>query len=77
MSVIEIHLKNEQLYKVEGQDAVVYIHDHDINEITTMTFQKQEKFNENWKHNKSIGISSNNEDIDPRQRKDSMDNDTM
>jgi hypothetical protein len=77
MAVIEIHLKNEQLYKVEGQDAVVYIHDHDINEITTMTFQKQEKFNENWKHNKSIGISSNNEDIDPRQRKDSMDNDTM
>jgi len=77
MAVIEIHLKNEQLYKVEGQDAVVYIHDHDINEITTMTFQKQEKFNENWKHNKSIGISSNNEDLDPRQRKDSMDNNTM
>ena len=77
MAIIEIHLKNDQLYKVEGQDAIVYVHDHDINEITTMTFQKQEKFNENWKHNKSIGISSNNEDFDPRQRKDSMDNDTM
>ena len=77
MAIIEIHLKNEQLYKVEGQDAVVYIHDHDINEITTMTFQKQEKFNENWKHNKSIGISSNNEDIDPRQRKDSMEDDII
>tara|TARA_R100001082_G_scaffold1842_1_gene1681 strand:- start:2270 stop:2503 length:234 start_codon:yes stop_codon:yes gene_type:complete len=77
MAIIEIHLKNEQLYKVEGQNAIVYVHDHDINEITTMTFQKQEKFNENWKHNKSIGISSNNEDLDPRQRKDSMDNDTM
>jgi hypothetical protein len=77
MAVIEIHLKNEQLYKVEGQDAVVYIHDHDINEITTMTFQKQERLNENWKDNKSLRISLSNEDIDPRQRKDSMDNNTM
>ena len=77
MAIIEIHLKNDQLYKVEGQDAIVYVHDHDINQITTMTFQKQETFNENWKQHKPLGISFDNEDIDPRQRKDSMDNDTM
>ena len=77
MAIIEIHLKNDQLYKVEGQDAIVYVHDHDINQITTMTFQKQEKLNENWKQHKPLGISFDNEDLDPRQRKDSMDNDTM
>ena len=77
MAIIEIHLKNDQLYKVEGQDAIVYVHDHDINQITPMTFQKQEKFNGNWKQRKPLGISFDNEDIDPRQRKDSMDNDTM
>ena len=77
MAIIEIHLKNDQLYKVEGQDAIVYVHDHDINQITTMTFQKQETFNENWKQHKPLGISFDNEDIDPRQRKDSMDNNNM
>ena len=77
MAVIEIHLKNDKLYKVEGQDAIVYVHDHYINKITTMKFNKQERFNENWKNNKSLGISFVDEDIDPRQRKDSMDNDTI
>ena len=77
MAIIEIHLKNEKLYKVEGQDAIVYVHDHDINEITTMTFNKQEKINENWKNDKPVGISFINEDIDPRQRKDSMENDII
>ena len=33
MAIIEIHLKNDQLYKVEGQNAIVYVHDHDIGEI--------------------------------------------
>tara|TARA_R110002020_G_scaffold265221_3_gene479999 strand:- start:348 stop:581 length:234 start_codon:yes stop_codon:yes gene_type:complete len=77
MAIIEIHLKNEKLYKVEGQDAIVYVHDHDINKITTMTFNKQEKINENWKNDKPVGISFINEDIDPRQRKDSMENDII
>tara|TARA_R100000742_G_C4274536_1_gene94555 strand:- start:274 stop:507 length:234 start_codon:yes stop_codon:yes gene_type:complete len=77
MAIIEIHLKNEKLYKVEGQDAIVYVHDHDINEITTMTFNKQEKINENWKNDKPVGISFINEDIDPRQRKDSMEDDII
>ena len=77
MAVIEIHLRKDQLYKVEGQDAVVYVHDHDTGDTTTMIFQKQETFNENWKQHKPLGISFDNEDIDPRQRKDSMDNNNM
>jgi hypothetical protein len=77
MAVIEIHLRKDQLYKVEGQDAVVYVHDHDTGDTTTMIFQKQEAFNENWKQHKPLGISFDNEDIDPRQRKDSMDNNNM
>ena len=77
MAVIEIHLRKDQLYKVEGQDAVVYVHDHDTGDTTTMIFQKQEAFNENWKQHKPLGISFDNEDIDPRQKKDSMDNNNM
>ena len=48
MAIIEIHLKNDKLYKVEGQDAIVYVHDHDINKITTMKLIRNNYMTYDW-----------------------------
>jgi len=72
MGIIEIHLKDDKLYKVSGHDAIVYVHDHNKNEVTTMRFKKQEKSYENWKNTEPSRFSFVEENIDPRQRKDNL-----
>ena len=62
MAVVEIHIKNNEVQKIEGQDAYVHVHDHDIKKTTTMIFKKQEElYGKNRNNNKSIG-SRGNED---------------
>ena len=51
MSVVEIHIKDNEVQKIEGQGAYVIVHDHDIKETTTMIFKKQEEI---YEHNTNI-----------------------
>ena len=43
MAIVEIHIKNNIVEKVSGEDSIVYIHDHDTKITTTMLFNKQEQ----------------------------------
>ena len=45
MSVVEIHIKDNVVESVEGQNVYVYINDHDVKQTTTMTFKKKEDIN--------------------------------
>ena len=63
MAVVEIHIENDKVHKIEGQDVYVYVYDHDIKETTTMIFKKQEEIYENWTHMEPIRVSST-EDTD-------------
>lgn len=50
MGLVEIHIKDDKVQKIQGNDAYVIVHDHDINERTTMTFKKQEILYDNIKN---------------------------
>ena len=58
MATVEIHIKNNIVEKISGQDTIVYIHDHDINEITTMLFKKQEQKYEQRTRTNSLRLSN-------------------
>ena len=58
MAIVEIHIRNNQVEKVEGTDAYVYVHDHDIDKTTTMIFKKQEEYYETWTSTDTSRISS-------------------
>jgi len=47
MPVVEIHIKNNEIQKIEGHGTYVLVHDHDIEETTTMIFKKQEEVYDN------------------------------
>lgn len=49
MAIVEIHIENDEIQKISGEDAYVYVHDHDLKETTTMIFKKQEEIYENNK----------------------------
>lgn len=50
MGLVEIHIKDDKIQKIQGNDAYVIVHDHDINERTTMKFKKQEILYDNIKN---------------------------
>ena len=50
MPVVEIHIKNNEIQKIEGHGTYVLVHDHDIEETTTMIFKKQEEVYDNTKN---------------------------
>lgn len=50
MSIVEIHIKNGIVEKIEGNGAYVFVHDHDIPQTTTMIFKQQEEI---YEHNKN------------------------
>lgn len=43
MAIVEIHIKDNIVEKVSGENSIVYIHDHDTKITTTMLFKKQEQ----------------------------------
>ncbi len=59
MAVVEIHIKNDKIEKIEGHDTCVYVYDHDINKTTTMIFKKEVEIYETWTSTDTSGISSN------------------
>lgn len=64
MAVVEIHIENDKVQKIEGQDAYVYVHDHDMKKTTTMVFNKQEEKYDNWKNLESTRLRGSEESID-------------
>jgi len=50
MAIVEIHIKDDKVQKIEGNGAYVFVHDHDINETTTMIFKHQEEEYDNDKN---------------------------
>ena len=64
MAIVEIHIKNNILEKVSGEDTIVYIHDHDISKTTTMLFKKQEQKYEERTRTNSLRFSNIEEIID-------------
>tara|TARA_Y100001963_G_C6771207_1_gene444958 strand:- start:462 stop:704 length:243 start_codon:yes stop_codon:yes gene_type:complete len=49
MAIVEIHIKDDKVQKIEGNGAYVFVHDHDINETTTMIFKHQKEEYDNSK----------------------------
>ena len=41
MPIVEIHIKNNEIEKIEGSGTHVIIHDHDMKHITKMEFKEQ------------------------------------
>lgn len=72
MAVVEIHIKNDMVEKIEGQDAYVYVHDHDMKETTTMIFIKQEEIYENCKNSEPSRVSDSEADTDKREGTDDL-----
>jgi hypothetical protein len=66
MAIVEIHIKNNIVEKISGQDTIVYIHDHDINETTTMLFKKQEQKYEQRTRTNSLRFSNIEEAINKK-----------
>ena len=52
MAIVEIHIKDDKVQKIEGNGAYVFVHDHDIGETTTMIFKHQK---EEYDNNKDSG----------------------
>ena len=50
MPIVEIHIKDDQVEKIEGSGTHVVIHDHDVKRTTTMEFKEQI-----YEHNKNTG----------------------
>ena len=50
MPVVEIHIKDNEVQKISGNNAYVFVHDHDINETTPMVFKKQEEIYDSTKN---------------------------
>tara|TARA_X000001382_G_scaffold44654_2_gene30168 strand:- start:211 stop:459 length:249 start_codon:yes stop_codon:yes gene_type:complete len=50
MASVEIHIKEDRVQKIEGQDVYVIIHDHDTKQTTTIPFKKQEEHIEDSKN---------------------------
>ena len=67
MAVVEIHIKNNEVEKIEGQDAYVYVHDHDTKKTTTMIFKKQEEIYEDWEKTDSVGPYDTGTNINKRK----------
>ena len=59
MAVVEIQ-------KIEGQDAYVYVHDHDMKKTITMIFNKQEEQYDNWKNLESARVRDTKESTNER-----------
>jgi hypothetical protein len=57
MPTVEIHIKENQVQKIEGHGTYVIVHDHDIEKTTTMVFNKQEEIYDSLTHTRH----SNNE----------------
>ena len=49
MAIVEIHIRDDKVQKIEGNGAYVFVHDHDINKTTTMIFKHQEEEYDNNK----------------------------
>tara|TARA_S200002703_G_scaffold74486_1_gene64268 strand:+ start:8508 stop:8708 length:201 start_codon:yes stop_codon:yes gene_type:complete len=64
MAIVEIHIKNNIVEKVSGEDSIVYIHDHDTKITTTMLFKKQEQKYEQRTRTNSLRFSNIEEIID-------------
>jgi|TARA_R100000664_G_scaffold23254_2_gene32873 lipopolysaccharide export LptBFGC system permease protein LptF len=64
MASIEIHIKNNEIEKIEGHDAYVYIYDHDINKTTTMIFKTKADIYETWTITDTSGSSYNHNNED-------------
>ena len=68
MSVVEIHIKDNVVKSVEGQNVYVYIHDHDVKQTTTMTFKKQEDiYDGNRKNNQTVWSGDVEKQLDHRK----------
>ena len=52
MAIVEIHIKDDKVQKIEGNGAYVFVHDHDINETTTMIFKHQKEEYDNSKNSR-------------------------
>lgn len=50
MAIVEIHIKDDKVQKIEGNGAYVFVHDHDIGETTTMIFKHQKEEYDNDKN---------------------------
>ena len=72
MAVVEIHIKDGMVHEVEGMDAYVYVHDHDIQETTLMTFKKQETIYEDRKSLEPDGFPDNETNTDKGEQKDDL-----
>lgn len=57
MAIVEIHIKNNTIEKVSGENTIVYIHDHDSKITTTMLFKKQEQKYEQRTRTNSLWFS--------------------
>ena len=69
MSVVEIHIKDNVVESVEGQNVYVYIHDHDVKQTTTMTFKKQEDiYDRNRKNNQTVWTGDVEKQLDNRKK---------
>ena len=66
MAVVEIHIENDKIQKIEGQDAYVYVHDHDMKKTITMIFNKQEEQYDNWKNLESARVRDTKESTNER-----------
>ena len=51
MAIVEIHIKDNEIELIEGNGVYVFVHDHDINETTTMIFKHQKEEYDNSKNN--------------------------
>ena len=68
MSVVEIHIKDNVVESVEGQNVYEYIHDHDVKQTTTMTFKKQEDiYDGNRKNNQTVWTGDVEKQLDHRK----------
>tara|TARA_R100000742_G_C4269352_1_gene87835 strand:+ start:1111 stop:1311 length:201 start_codon:yes stop_codon:yes gene_type:complete len=65
MASVEIHIKNNTIEKIEGQDVYIHIHDHDVKETMTMVFKKQEElYDKNRNDHKAIRFRANEDRMD-------------
>ncbi len=66
MAVIEIYIKDNKVEKISGQDAIVYVHDCDSNQTTTMLFKKQEQIYEQRKYYNPLRFSNIEENVNKK-----------
>lgn len=52
MAIVEIHIRDDKVQRIEGNGAYVFVHDHDIGETTTMIFKHQKEEYDNNKNSR-------------------------